>query len=228
MNVLIVDDELLAREGLYSLISRFLPASTITAVATLEEAVARVSKRDVDLVFLDLNLGGPEASGLQLLRKLKDDLEARCPVIVVSALEDQLVVQEVFRLGASGFVEKRVADYAAFRDAIQKAARDGVHVPAKTMDRLRQAFASRCIDGANLAATFRELSNRQRQIASLISTGSSNKMIARHLGIAETSVKTHVTALFRRFRVANRMEFLALLVDHKIDLGPSFLAAPGS
>ena len=167
------------------------------ALELLEGAVAP------ELILLDLNL--PDVSGLDGFLRLKRHAPGS-PVIIVSSMTDNAIINAAINAGASGFVPKH-SQRLVFKDALARIKAGGVFTPSGYVD-------GREPDGsdANLAR-LASLTNQQYRILQLICEGKLNKQIAFELSIAETTVKAHVTAIMRKLGVQSRTQ--AVLVAHE-------------
>jgi DNA-binding NarL/FixJ family response regulator len=168
----------------------------------LEAALERLDRPPPpDVVVLDLNL--PDVSGLDGLIRLRA-AAAGVPVVIVSSLADNRVVEAALRAGAAGFIPKH-SRREVFRQAFEAVRRGEVHLP--------EGFVPRP-DAGGAAATAREsaierlglLTRQQARILQLICEGMLNKQIAYDLSIAETTVKAHVTAIMRKLGVQSRTQ----------------------
>jgi DNA-binding NarL/FixJ family response regulator len=192
--VLIADDHPLYCDALRAVVPQACPDAEIGEAASQEEVLAAVGAgRPFDLVLLDLNL--PGATGLSCLTALRRAVPAT-PIVVVSAVDDPKIMQDVIMGGASAFVPKSAPGQVLI-NALRVILAGGTYMPAGIFAALR---------GADNASTAHELTLRQRRVLELLSTGLSNKQIARALDISEITVKAHVSAIFRKLGVSNRVQ----------------------
>jgi len=191
--VLIADDHPLYCDALRAVVPQACPGADISTAASQEEVLeAMKSPRAFDLVLLDLNL--PGAAGLSCLHALRKLVPAT-PIVVVSAVGDPKVMQDTIMSGASAFIPKSAPSQVLI-NALKVIAAGGTYMPADVLAALRGA------DGNPTG----ELTQRQRRVLELLSTGLSNKRIARELEISEITVKAHVSAIFRKLGVTNRTQ----------------------
>lgn len=169
-----------------------------------------------DLLLYDLDL--PGGDGMAGLRRLAG--AAAAPVLVVSEGAAGDLVEALVAAGAAGVVPKRAPSETLGR-AVRAVGAGRVFLPEAGGGRgaARAAAEDRAAARTRLAA----LTPRQGRILEMIRDGMSNREIARHLSLAEASVKGHVTALLRRLGVQNRTQ-AALLARLA---GPEDGAAPG-
>ena len=192
--VLIADDHPLYCDALRAVVPQACPGAEIGEAASQQAVLAAVTgDRIFDLVLLDLNL--PGATGLSCLHALKR-VAPTTPIVVVSAVGDPKVMQDAVMAGASAFIPKSASSLVLI-NALKVILAGGTYMPTGIFAALRNA------DGAGGHS---ELTLRQRRVLELLATGLSNKHIARELQISEITVKAHVSAIFRKLGVTNRMQ----------------------
>jgi DNA-binding NarL/FixJ family response regulator len=191
--VLIADDHPLYCDALRAVVPQACPGAEIDEAASQEEVLAAVAgKPSFDLVLLDLNL--PGAAGLSCLHALRKAVPTT-PIVVISAVGDPKVMQDAIMSGASAFIPKSAPSQVLI-NALKVILAGGTYMPTGVVAALRNADS----------AAHAELTLRQRRVLELLSTGLSNKGIARELDISEITVKAHVSAIFRKLGVTNRMQ----------------------
>jgi DNA-binding NarL/FixJ family response regulator len=192
--VLIADDHPLYCDALRAVVPQACPGAIIGEAASQEEVLAAVTGVPAfDLVLLDLNL--PGATGLSCLHALRRAAPTT-PIVVVSAVGDPKVMQDAIVAGASAFIPKSASSQVLI-NALKVIVAGGTYMPTDIVAALRHA---------DNAAGRSELTLRQRRVLDLLSTGLSNKRIASELEISEITVKAHVSAIFRKLGVTNRMQ----------------------
>ena len=205
MKILVIDDHKLFISGLRFLLSDLQEDVTIFDVNRVEDIDA-LSERAFDLVLLDMRL--PGTSGLQALdytlQRLSDST-----VVALSSEEDALLIRRCIENGAAGFIPKSSSPEVLIH-ALRLILAGGVYLPALVL-----GDSASKVDEAGAAMTRAEasgrslqslLSARQKDALMLAVQGKSNKAIARDLGIAEGTVKLHLSAVFRTLGVSNRTE----------------------
>ncbi|HXQ64314.1 MAG TPA: response regulator transcription factor [Steroidobacteraceae bacterium] len=191
--VLIADDHPLYCDALRAVVPQAYPDAEIAEAASQAEVLAAVvSDSAFDLVLLDLNL--PGATRLSCLGALRR-VAPTTPIVVVSAVDDPKIMQEVILGGASAYVPKS-APRQVLINALRATLAGGTYMPAEVVAALREAHAQGSDD----------LTSRQRHVLELLSKGLSNKQIARTLEISEITVKAHVSAIFRKLGVTSRVQ----------------------
>ncbi len=192
--VLIADDHPLYCDALRAVVPQACPGALITEAVSQDEVLAAIAAEEhFDLVLLDLNL--PGASGSSCLRAVRA-LTPVTPIVVVSAVDDPRIMQEVVMDGASAFVPKSAPGQVLI-NALRVILAGGTYMPTGIVSALRSSAP---------APVRSDLTLRQQRVLELLATGLSNKQIARALDISEITVKAHVSAIFRKLGVANRVQ----------------------
>ncbi|ADJ24919.1 two component transcriptional regulator, LuxR family [Hyphomicrobium denitrificans ATCC 51888] len=207
--ILIVDDHPLFVEALQRAIVGACP-DTETHDAVSIDAAKKVleSKTPFDIVLLDLALPGTRGfEGLLELRKLHPSL----PIVVVSALEDPRIVQDVMRYGAAGFISKS-ADRSEIASALKDVMEGSLTLPKgyKPPEAPTNAEAR-----GDLVHRLKMLTPKQLSVLRMLRQGLLNKQIAHELQIEETTVKAHVSEILRKLNVSSRTQ--AVIEAQKID-----------
>lgn len=211
MNLLLVDDHALFREGLRSLLANISPGVAIHEAASLSTAVDECRNATFRIVLLDLEL--PESAGLETLELFRERVPD-VPVVVLSSDQDPRHIRSAIELGAVGFVPKsHTSDLmiAALRFVLS----GGVYLPPNVLNEVAEPEPETS-GGTAVSAAFARLSPRQQEVAHLLLQGSTNKVIARQLNLSEGTVKAHVSAIFQIIGARNRVE--AVLIAAKLGL----------
>ena len=229
MKFLVADDHELIRQGVKGLLRGLDPDAQFDEADTWETlAAAARPDADHDLAIVDLHMPGMTgACSLELLLKANPAL----PVVVLSAEESPDEMRAVLAAGALGFVPKRQPASVMLK-AIELVLSGGAYVPMEALSLLGAREAQRgpaAADGAAPAVAVNEpiapvaalqphqqhllenLSPRQQDIMRLVHRGWTNKMIARELGVAEGTVKVHLSVIFRALGVHNRSTAIAVI-----------------
>ncbi|MEV0713219.1 response regulator transcription factor [Asanoa sp. NPDC050611] len=192
IRVLVVDDHAMVRQGLRSFLEVQDDLEVVGEAADGAEAVARAAELLPDVVLLDLRM--PGVDGVAALR----EMTARglpCRVLVITSFTEPAAVLPAVRAGAAGYVYKDV-DPPALAAAIRS-----VHLGHT----LLHPEVARVLSEGETADPAR-LTPRERQVLAEIGRGRSNREIARALGLAEKTVKSHVSAIFGKLGVQDRTQ----------------------
>jgi DNA-binding NarL/FixJ family response regulator len=195
MNVLLIDDHPVVREGLIKLLQELERGVTWSEASGVADAVRK--REAFDLILLDIHLAG--LGGTSGLAVVRTSFPA-ASIVVVSADEDAALVRRCIELGAAGFIPKS-SPPAVVKLALQLVLSGGIYLPCVVLKiNKRDASAGQAGDSAA------GLSERQLQVLRMAMCGKSNKMIAKSLDVSEGTVKQHLSAAFRALQVANRTE----------------------
>ena len=202
--ILIADDHPLFRSALQQALNMGLGSDArlveAASIAELEELLN--TKRDWDLVLLDLNMPGAYGfSGLVLLRGQYPQI----PVVMVSAQEEAAVVQRSREFGASGFIPKS-SPLETIQDAVRAVLDGDVWWPPQLAEATAMSEELRAAS-EGLAS----LTPQQFRVLTMVCEGLLNKQIAYELNVSEATVKAHVTAIFRKLGVRTRTQAALLL-----------------
>ena len=209
LRVAVVDDHPLFRQGVQRILEGEADVDLVGQAGSVEEAGPMLETTRPDLLLLDLRLGG--ASGLDLLARL--EAPGGPAVVLVTAFPDERVIADALRAGARGVVLKDAAPDALL-SAIRQVAGGDLSIPPDLATRLVGALTQ---EGGAQGLT--ALTAREREIAALVGRGLKNREIAQRLGLAEKTVKGHLTNIFYKLGVADRLELALFAI--KNGLAPS-------
>jgi DNA-binding NarL/FixJ family response regulator len=194
MRVLVCDDHSLFREGLRLLLESLDADLQVTLAASAEEAVAKAQSATYDLVLMDWHMDGG-MGGAAALEALRESAPLS-RVVVLSGDRDVELVRTAVELGAAGFIPKDSAP-AVLMQAVMRVAEGGVYLPTAGVTR---------VTPRDVRDAFPQLTERQADVLRAALRGSSNKLIARELGISDGTVKTHLRAIYQELGTRNRTE----------------------
>jgi len=223
--ILLVDDHVMFTEALAPMLAKARQGIAIDVAATCEKAVDAVERARYDLVLLDWHL--PDSQGDASIRSLRR-AGCRARIIVLSGDTRTDHIHEALQVGAAGFIPKAYS-IDLLDAALNLVLRGGVFLPPEILGhslvgRMPAAppspLAAR-LEGAgptagvgrelvSLEARFPSLTGRQLEVFRATTQGLTNKMIARTLGIAESTVKTHLSVVYAEIGVSNRTQAVVL------------------
>ncbi len=205
-SALIVDDHPLFCDALSMTLKAMLNVGDIRTAASLAEAEEVLGEAAFDVILLDLNL--PDVSGLNGLTQLVKTAR-ETPILVVSSMAEPRIIALALRAGAAGFVPKH-SQPQVFGEALEAIA-DGRVYGAEQAGDLIDAQDEETDALQRLSA----LTLQQARILSLVCEGRLNKQIAYELSIAESTVKTHMTAILHKLGAQSRTQ--AVLIAQRAD-----------
>jgi DNA-binding NarL/FixJ family response regulator len=203
VRVLIVDDQALFREGLHTLLSVQPDFEVVGEAGNGEEALRLAAMLRPNVILMDLRM--PVLDGVSATRRLHQ-LFPECRVIVLTTFDDDELVFDGLRAGAAGYLLKDVSSEKLF-EAIRTAARGDYFLLPSITAKVVAEFARLSKPAPKITQALAEpLSAREVEILKLVATGASNKEIAESLVIAEGTVKNHLTSIFGKLEVKDRMQ----------------------
>jgi two-component system, NarL family, response regulator LiaR len=204
IRVLIADDHAVVRQGLRTFLELQDEIDVVADCSDGEEAVAAVLGERPDVVLMDLVM--PGLDGIEATRRILSELPATRVIALTSFLDDDKVLPAV-RAGAAGYLLKDVEPHELVRAIHTVYDGEALLHPAVTGAVMRELAADPQTEDAHLGLT-----GREREVLELVARGLSNKLIARELGIAEKTVKTHVSSILGKLGVTDRTQAALLAV----------------
>jgi two-component system, NarL family, nitrate/nitrite response regulator NarL len=214
VNIVIADDHAIFREGVRKLLEAQAELRVVGEAADGEETVRVVRQLNPHILLLDLAL--PRLTGLEALREVSTlGLQTRTIVLTADIEREQIV--EALQLGAHGVVMKHSSldlllkcircvhggQYWVGQDSVL----DLIHAVRQMNPAQQNAAGGRRDFG---------LTARERQVIALVGAGYTNKDLGRKLGISENTAKHHLTNIFDKLGVSNRLELVLFAVDHRL------------
>lgn len=208
IRLVVVDDHSLFRRGLIALLAQDERFVVVGEAGDAGEALRCAARERPDLILLDNHL--PGVRGVDTIAALKEAAPAaRVLMLTVSENEDDLAA--ALKAGADGYLLKTI-DSEDLGASIVRVHRGESVVSPDMTTKLVSAFraggapAPASGDASPRAGEIESLSAREREILACIARGASNKLIARELGIAETTVKIHVQHILRKLGLSSRVQ----------------------
>lgn len=198
INVLLVDDHGLVRQGLKQIIELEEDIVVISQASNGEEAIEKITKIKPNVVLLDINM--PKMNGIQTLRRIKD-MDKTIKVIMLTFHEDKEYLLETIYLGANGYVLKD-AESASLVKAIRDVNNGASYIHPNITTEIVKDFNNKGKGNEGID----ELTKREFEVLSLIAEGQNNKEIAGTLFISEKTVKNHVSNIFKKIDVSDRTQ----------------------
>ncbi len=207
--IFIVDDHLIFREGLTEILKLQKDFEVVGDSGSVKESAALIARHKPDILLLDLRLTGE--FGLDLLRRVPE-LSPNTRTIVLTGSDEPPDVVEAMRRGARGFVQKHSPTEMILK-SIRKVAEGEIWLDSTMTENVLQAFQS---NAPKPEPGVPPISPRERQIVELVIEGCKNKEIARRLYISEKTVKNHLSNIFEKMGVSDRVELALHVMEKKI------------
>jgi DNA-binding NarL/FixJ family response regulator len=208
IRVLIVDDHVVVRRGLATIIGERADMELVGEASGGEAAVALVRERAPDVVLVDLAM--PDVDGIETTRRI---LAARpeTRVTILTSFAEQARIRSAFDAGALGYLLKD-ADPEELASGVRLLASGSSPLAAKAARVLVESRSQ--VSSGTGTGEASDLTARERTVLQLVATGCANKEIARRLEISERTVKTHLTRIFRSLGVFDRVQAALWARDH--------------
>ncbi len=208
IRLLVVEDHAVVRQSLRFLLDQEPDIEVVGEAATGALAVSMAAATAPDVVLLDLFL--PDLDGIAVLARLREGRPDLPVVILTSAPDDEHLVAAL-RAGATSYLHK-TADVRDVLATVRSAARGESSLPPGVTGRLLNAMRER----DRRPRPLDRLTPRERDVLAALAQGLSNREIARGLGIAEETVKSHVSSLLGKLNLADRTQAAIYALRHGV------------
>lgn len=210
IRIFIADDHTLFRDGLRALFSTVADFEVVGEASTGEGIVERVTRAQPDVVLMDIQM--PQVNGIEATRQITG-MNPEINVIVVTMLEDDDSVFSAMRAGARGYVLKG-SDQEEMLRVVRAAAHGEALFGPAIAERLQRFLSEpRRVD----EEIFPELTEREREVLTLLARGENKLRIAEILVISPKTVSNHLSNIYSKLQVADRAE--AMLRAREAGLG---------
>jgi len=200
LRLVLVDDHEMVRHGLKAMLSPFPGRVQVVGEAEgCDDALTVVDGLDPDIVLCDVRLAG--ASGLDLCRLLRQRAPDR-RVVLLSVYDDDQYLFQALRVGAAGYLLKRITGEDLVRQL--ELVQAGETVIDAAMAGRAVASAARMQSGEFWPGARHGLTQRESEVLALVVTGVSNRAIAQRLVVGDETVKSHVRSIYRKLAVSDR------------------------
>ncbi|WP_313758424.1 response regulator transcription factor [Tissierella sp.] len=201
ISVIIADDHALIREGIKQILELEKDITVIGQAGNGEEAFIMAMELNPDIILLDINM--PKLNGIEALKKFKD-MGIKSKIIILTIHEDKEYILKTLKLGANGYMLKDSSADSLIR---------GIHSVAKGENYIQSSVAELVSKSTNYDEYFNtsidkinSLTKREYEILILIAEGLNNKDIADSLYISEKTVKNHVSNIFKKLDLNDRVQ----------------------
>ena len=215
VNVLVVDDQALVREGIASLLT-IQPGIHVTGTAEDgKQALEQVKQQIPDVVLMDIKM--PVMDGIEASRLiLKENPQIK--ILMLTTLEDEEYIVKSLKLGASGYLLK---------DILAAELAQAIHLAYKGVHQLSPSISGKLVELQTLPEKDKikdeynerlaELTPREMDVLRLIARGSTNREIASELYLSEGTVKNIVSSIFNCLGIHDRVQAAIIAIRHGLD-----------
>ena len=213
IRVLVADDQSMVRAGFRMLLSGEEDLEVVAEASNGLEAVEKAARFAPKVVLMDIRM--PELDGLEATRRiLATDSDARILVLTTFDLDEY--VYEALRAGASGFLLKDVTAQQLVDAVRVVAAGEALLAPTVTRRLLDRFAGTLPVADERLARAVASLTEREREILTLLANGLSNAELATRLYLSEPTIKTHLSSIFRKLWVRDRVQAVIAAYDARL------------
>lgn len=211
IKVLIVDDHLLSRKGIASILAANPLFQIVGEAISGTEALEKATQLMPDLILMDIRM--PDGDGLEATGRIKSAMP-HIKIIILSVSDDAQDFFEAIKRGAQGYLLKNM-EPEYWLDYIVSIAQGEAPISRVLAGKILQEFAGQ----KQAVPADSRLSEREKEVLQLISQGLGNKEISEQLFISESTVKNHLRNILDKLHLQNRMQLIAFaykngLVDH--------------
>ncbi len=207
--VLIVDDHAVLRAGLRALLSDDSGFEIVAEAGDGATALAIAEKERPDLAIVDVSL--PDMGGVELTRHIRSALPST-RVLILTVHEDDGLLREALRAGASGYIVKRAAS-SELLNALRSVTRGEIYVhPAMMRSLVRDAAPQ----GSVTASSPESLTRRELDVLRRIARGYTNRQIAEELELSVRTIEAHRANLMGKLGLQSRVELVQFATDHDL------------
>lgn len=220
IRVLLADDQALIRAGFRVLLEAAGGVEVVAEAVNGEQAVDLAKRERADVVLMDIRM--PGVDGLEATRRIAaDDDLAGVKVIILTTFESDEYVYQALRAGASGFLVKDTDPEELIR-AVQVVARgDALLSPSVTRRLITNLATQPRVPSTAPRQSLSRLTEREREVLSLVAEGLSNDEIAGRLFLSPLTTKTHVSRIMTKLGARDRAQLVVMAYE-------SGLVVPGS
>ncbi len=201
VRVMIIDDHEIVRRGIAEIVDRTDGLEVVAEAGSVDDALRRAVLVRPDVVLVDLQL--PDGTGIEVMQRMREDLPQARPIVLTS-FDDDGALSEALAAGARAFVLKTVRG-AEITDVIKAVADGRVLLDERTVTRRRADHEDPTAD----------LTPSERRVLGLIGDGLSNREIGERLGVAEKTVKNHITSLLSKMGLQRRTQVAAWVAGQR-------------
>ena len=212
IRLLVADDHTLFREGLIALLEAAAETAVVGQAGTGTEAIKQAKETTPDVILMDIMM--PEMNGIEATRQILAE-QPDIGIIMLTMLEDDDSLFAAMCAGARGYILKG-ADKAEVLRTVQAVADGEALFGAGIASRLT-SFFQRSGENDTVVTPFPDLTDREREVLTLIAQGKNNGEIANQLHISSKTVSNHISNIFNKLQVTDRAQ--AIVKAHHANMG---------
>lgn len=208
INVMLVDDHSMIREGLKQLLEFDGTIKVVGEASNGVECLEKIYVCNPDVLLLDINM--PEMNGIEVLKKMKAD-NSQIKVLILTVHNEMDYLMKAVDIGVDGYILKD-SESSELKKAIM-AVKDGEnYIHPSLIPALNSQLVSRDSDKDMISS----LTNRELEVLVQVANGMFNKEIATNLNISERTVKNHISNIFKKIDVSDRTQAAVFAIKNNI------------
>ena len=211
IRLMIVDDHEVVRLGMRAAFDLEADISIVGEASNGAEALAKMNVLDPQVILMDVRM--PKMNGIEACREIKS-AHPRVSILMITSFTDEEAVFASIIAGASGYLLKNVSR-AELLKAIRNVAAGQLLLDPNTAQRAKTRMTT-LADGTARLPPGEELTEREREVLSLVARGYTNKQIAEDLSVTEKTARNHVSHILEKLGLSRRSEAAAYAVEHKL------------
>ncbi len=199
LRILLVDDHILFRKGMASLLNMREDLQVVGEASNGNEGIRAARELVPDLILMDVNM--PVCDGLEATREIKKEMP-HVKIVMLSASEDDQDLFEAIKVGAQGYLLKDLEPYQLY-DLLQSLSRGETPLSGTMATKILKEFSKPEKEEEQLVGYEEALTDREVDILKLVAEGLSNKEISANLVISENTVKIHLRNILEKLQLKN-------------------------
>lgn len=208
INVMLVDDHSMIREGLKQLLEFDGTIKVVGEASNGMECLEKIYVCNPDVLLLDINM--PEMNGIEVLKKMKAD-NSQIKVLILTVHNEMDYLMKAVDIGVDGYILKD-SESSELKKAIM-AVKDGKnYIQPSLIPALNSHLVNRDSDKDMISS----LTNRELEVLVQVANGMFNKEIATNLNISERTVKNHISNIFKKIDVSDRTQAAVFAIKNNI------------
>jgi len=214
MKILLVDDHVLFREGVASLLGTQPDITVLGEAASVKEAIVKTKALKPDVILMDISL--PDGNGVEAARQILAD-QPEIKIVFLTVHEDDERLFEAIKCGGQGYLLKNMRT-TELLDLLRGLERGEAAISRKMASRIMAEFARMRTRLENVTTRSTDsditLTRREIDVLKLVTNGASNKEISEQLVVTESTVKNHMNNILTKLHLKNRREAAAYARRH--------------
>lgn len=214
IRILVVDDHILFREGLISLINSQPDFVVIGEASTAADAIRMAQDLSPDIILMDYGL--PDATGVEATQAILS-ANPQIKIVFLTIHDNDTFLFEAIRSGARGYLLKNMP-VSKLMAALRALERDEAAISRRMAARIMQEFARLSKTGAGSDAALTTLTRRELEVLIALASGASNEEIAGRMFISVSTVKNHIHNILEKLNLKNRRELAHFAERHGLKI----------